>query len=233
MSCSCKSKTKPPTAEDLTSAEARDTLPHGVLPGESCIFCAGKHLAIAYGMLTTTSSAKPMIFGELECARRHLLTEYKEEANKVADLMALLLSSDTSFNQRLEDVLNSVLKKAEESDPGEKQGETTALPATVYNPLVGLAHLCCAYRLAREIGYALPNKGMIIGSLALAGENLNRTIGSVTEDIRNIRHTIQTTRTSYMSEDWQELCTAVWNRVVSKETLYAHLEKFKAWVQPV
>ena len=234
MSCSCKSKLETFTPTLMLSSGTSDPLPHGVAPGESCVFCAAKHLSIAYEMACTCARSPHLMLGELECARRHLIAEYPELASAAGEIMCVLLEEGTwAASLKVEPVLRQVFKVAEDTDPESREARQAAMPESVYNPLVGLVHLCCAYRLAREIGYAMPNKAMVTGSLARAGENLNRTIGGMVEDIRNVRHKVQTLRTSYMAEDWGRLCAEVWNRVVKPETLSKYRQGLADWLRPV
>lgn len=73
-------------------ASAFTGTPHEVLPGESCIFCAEKHLSSAYVEVMRKGHLTGTLIGDLELARRHTVYEYPRVADKIAELLVLASS---------------------------------------------------------------------------------------------------------------------------------------------
>lgn len=126
------------------------------------------------------------------------------------------------MEKSLPEALKAVSYRAEASDPDAKQEDK---PESVWqlpwghrstNLLLAQLHLCAAWRLATEIGYFMPNKGMIIGDIAAASEHLVRISYNGAERIRDLRHRVQTMRRTDIDPIWAE--TAEWlSRSISKE----------------
>lgn len=181
--------------------------PHEVLPGESCIYCACKHLSVAY---TSALSGGDMslCIGELELARRHTLKEFSDVAVHAASALYAYMQGTDGMDE-LMNALKLAADIADGANPEDKEDASTGSfvlesnpQKDTMNPYIGALHIYAAWRLASEIGYMIPNRAMIIGDLALAGEHLVRHDFSLETYLRNLRHRVQTRRSADLSADW-------------------------------
>lgn len=218
MACSCKARRQQGVPAIAPAPETRlqpQAFPHEVLPGESCIFCADKHLSTAYTQALSAWNI-PVIVGELELARRHTHEEYPEECSKIAELeIAVLMRDRAGFASKVSDVLARVAgtvsyASSQADTPVDGQMfvlEQPKMDST--NPFIGELHLYAAYRLASEVGYMMPNRQMIIGDLDLAREHLVRYDYGVNTQLRELRHRVQTTRAADLNIYWPYVCSVV------------------------
>lgn len=217
MACGCAARKTSFKTATATVAKVPD-LPHEVRPGESCIFCAEKHLSLAHTRLCTTSALYPVI-GELELARRHTLLEYADASKSIAEAEFLACIRDRrGLVAELPHALELVRNIVETTDPERHVGksmDTAKVPSVVVNPFVGEIHMHAAHRLAFEVGYMLENRAMIIGDLALAREYLVRFDHNLDAMTRELRHRVQTMRAADLNGDWQSACEAA-ARLVEK-----------------
>lgn len=229
MACGCLSKSNINFSKAMTVAGARPIAEpaHAVLPGESCIYCACKHLSVAY--TTALASGDPALcIGELELARRHTLKEFPEVAGKAAEaLLGYMVKGDGSTGLLAAVKLAADIADASSPDDNEDVStgsfslETPPQDPDVMNPYIGALHLYAAWRLASEIGYMIPNRAMIVGDLALAGEHLVRHDFGIETYLRNLRHRVQTRRSADLSGDWTATVHS------TEELLAAHSEEFR------
>ena len=77
------------------------------------------------------------------------------------------------------------------------------------NPFAGELRLSAAYRLSFELGYAIPNRMMILGDMALATEALSGIAYAQAMDIREYRHRVQTMRASDVNIYWPRIAGEV------------------------
>ena len=199
---------------------------HEVKPGESCIYCACKHLSMAYSM-ALSGDDMALCAGELELARRHTLLEFPDIASAAASALVSYVQGNND-TARLAKAVELAVETADKSEPTDKEDVSTgsftlesAPPADTMNPYIGAVHLYAAWRLASEIGYMIPNRAMIIGDLALAGEHLVRHDFSIETYLRNLRHRIQTRRSADLSKDWTATVSAVARLLAKNKTEYA------------
>jgi len=229
MACGCatrKTKASGPSGTDVThvvqrtnveyvqSQDKAASLPHPVLPGESCIFCASKHASMAYTTIST-SGGLPVVIGELELARRHTIIEFPTIAKKIADLEFAVCTRDlASLPPRLATLTELIAATADSNDPTQKpedgvQMQLEPFNQQILNPFIGEVHLCAAYRLAFEVGYMLNNRKMIVGDLALAAEHLVRFNTPATNMMRDIRHRVETKRVTDLDQSWVAVCGSI------------------------
>jgi len=202
MPCSCQS-----SSSKLRSGVAvvPESIPHEVLPGESCIFCAEKHASVAYTELQAGASLS-IIIGELELARRHTAAEFKNISDRIARVELRAALRDTGLHGDLLSALEAITEVADGEDPSIRtEGDSYEFnsgqePAA--NPFIGEIHLCAAYRLAFEVGYMIPNRYMILGDLAMATEHLIRFDYQAGSRMRELRHRVQTTKASDLNIYW-------------------------------
>lgn len=202
MACSCKTA----KTESKGVVTPVPELPHEVLPGESCIFCADKHVSTAYTMLL---SGEPLyaLTGELELARRHTAIEFQDVSHEIALLeYKALLHDEKGVRTSIEDVVRKTAETALDNDPdARKEGEQYVIDSAdeiVHNPFIGALHYYAAWRLAFEVGYMMPNRSMIIGDLDLAREHLVRFDYGLNTVMRDLRHRVQTIRAADIHIYW-------------------------------
>lgn len=213
MACSCRTHKKTDGTNNIRSTKV--ALPHNILPGESCIFCAEKHIATAFSALIShgiRAITRQLMIGELECARRHTFMEYPDMAVTIAKAMESLVlraPNEDAF-KLIDDTRAMVSDLAEKTTNGEDV--TTADPyqantsyVTSINPLVGEIYMATAWRLAHECGYSKPNRSVIIGDIAMAQVHLFRFNYEIAERLRDIRHRIQRTEGQHITGDWNIL----------------------------
>lgn len=202
MACSCK------TAKETKKGviDPVEELPHEVLPNESCIFCADKHVSTAYTMLF---SGEPLysIVGELELARRHTLLEFSNVSENVAQVeYAAILNDEQTVRAVFPLLIQITAETALQNDPNKRtEVNSYTLEPTdeiVHNPFIGFLHFAAAWRLAFEVGYMMPNRSMIIGDLDLAREHLVRFDYGLNTVLRDLRHRVQTTRAADLNIYW-------------------------------
>ena len=178
---------------------------HEVMPNDSCIHCARKHVSVAWAEALSAKSTGVMI-GELELARRHTLLEYPSISESMACALVRMCARD------IDGMLDILAKSADslmDDDIQPTPGKAAANNALQMNPFLGELHLCAAWRLASEVGYMVPNRMMIIGDLALATENLVRFEYSISTHARNLRHRVQTTRAADFDTEWSATVSAI------------------------
>lgn len=202
MACSCKTAKSAQRGVVEPVAE----IPHEVLPNESCIFCADKHVSTAYTMLL---SGEPLysIVGELELARRHTLLEFSNVSENVAQVeYAAILNDEETVRAVFPLLLQITEETAMQNDPNKRtEVNSYTLETTdeiVHNPFIGFLHFTAAWRLAFEVGYMMPNRSMIIGDLDLAREHLVRFDYGLNTTLRELRHRVQTTRAADLNIYW-------------------------------
>lgn len=215
MGCGCKSTHKLAAngVAQFNSYSNRSvtTLPHEILPGASCIFCAEKHVSIAHNIAVTAGiypGSRQMIIGELELARRHTFVEYASQNASIRDAeRQALLRNDTELLSWLTAASESVSERAMLVE----NGNDTSSPATYklntqhpdhIHPLIGEMYFCAAWRLAFECGYERPNRQMIIGDLSMAQVHLYKFSYEIAEKLRDIRHKVQRSEQKLISDDW-------------------------------
>ena len=243
MACGCKSRggivraALPSVAGATSMASAYTGTPHEVLPGESCIFCAEKHLSSAYVEVMRKGHLTGTLIGDLELARRHTVYEYPRVADKIAELLVLASSRMLDgWTGRLQAVLDLATLTASGENPDiSGEGEQYMLPKVtlqVANPLIGELHLCAAYRLAFEVGYMMHNRHMIVGDLALAAEHFVKISAGVTSGIRELRHRVQTTRATDINKSWPLLVNTAGDIVEARLEDYrrSHLPGLRLYV---
>lgn len=206
MACSCRNSGTVRSSGAPVAASA----PHSVLPGESCIYCADKHVSTAYALALADDSVGAVI-GELELARRHTALEYPKEAQAIAGTLYLASTRGKSaFLDRIGALQEEIGKAAMDAAPEAavmKDGQLWDMPPHPHqsvNALVGELHVCAAWRLASELGYMVPNRAMIIGDLALAAEQLSRYDYDLGVRLRDMRHRVQTIRSADLDRSWAE-----------------------------
>ena len=203
MPCGCHSvNVKSSMGSDIPMMSLREPIQdaaHEVLPGESCIFCACKHISVAYSD-ALSDGPWSRIIGELELARRHTLAEFGMVAASAGSVLyhACLLEKDAVL-----ELLPPLAEQAlDAADNAKKSNQLSTRQEPAMNPFMGFIHLFAAWRLASEIGYMPMNRAMIIGDLELAGEQLVRFGFDSYLYIRNLRHRVESTRAADFSEDW-------------------------------
>lgn len=214
MTCGCQSRSS--SVQKRAAAPAQRAyvpmaLPHEVLPGESCIFCAQKHLSVAYTEAVAGSSL-PVIAGELELARRHTLAEYKDIALDIASLEYDWLTRTAVNFGRFSELLSAVDRRASETPETKDRvidPDVMSVVVNPHNPMIGELRLYSAYRLAFEVGYMMSNKAMIIGDLVFAREGLVKYDPMIQDMLRDLRHRIQNLRGSDISSEWPAVCGRV------------------------
>jgi len=232
MACGCATrKTAAAGSGNNVQQIARAAIPHSVLPGESCIFCAEKHVAVA-ATVPAVGAGVSTIIGELELARRHTVLEFPTVSESIAvlELQACLRGLD-NLAKRLSDLYIAVSGVAAKNDPTQKaedgmQTQLEASGAYGINPFIGEIHACAAYRLAYEIGYMLNNRYMIIGDLTLGAETIIRAYPEAAVDMRDLRHRVQTKRASDIDKLWPELCRNISSRI--EESIDAYRNEYAA-----
>lgn len=206
MACSCQKHTK----SDLNIDNRAVKIPHSVRPGESCIFCAEKHVAVAYSTCIAERVrpvTRQVIIGELECARRHTFLEYGSECATITSALRAFVFRSPEAPDILGEASNVVTRTAMQMEKGEDTSKAVLFePKDGINmeahPLIGELYFCSAFRLAFECGYTAVNRAMLIGDLSLAQVHLYRFNYGLAERIRDIRHRIQRTETNGMGKDW-------------------------------
>lgn len=213
MACSCKAHKKT-DGTNLVRAKAV-TLPHSILPGESCIFCAEKHIATAFSVLIShgiRQITRQLMIGELECARRHTFVEYPDMAAAISK--AILSLSLRDPNEQSFEYIDAAREMVSDLAGATENGEdvTSADPyeanttyVTEINPLVGELYFATAWRLAHECGYLRPNRSTIIGDIAMAQIHLYKYTYEFAERLRDIRHKIQRTESQLITGEWNIL----------------------------
>lgn len=210
MACSCKAHKR--ENGTLITRSADVSLPHSIIPGQSCIFCAEKHIATAFSALIShgiRSITRQLMIGEFECARRHTFMEYPDVAvaiSKAIISLSLRESNETSY-ALIDDARAMISTMAEQTENGEdvtsaEPYEANTAYVTNINPLVGEIYFCAAWRLAHECGYMRPNRSTIVGDLAMAQVHMYRTFYTFTERLRDIRHKVQRTEQQLITGDW-------------------------------
>lgn len=203
MACSCQTRIQPQYI-----LEPVPPPPHQVLPGESCIFCADKHISTAYTKLTIDADW-PIVIGDLELARRHTAVEYPAISLLVARaLYNAILRDKPAVLGVFKELLPAVESVLADKDPD------AVVDGAMFedrkqdagNPLIGEMHLYAAYRLTFEVGYMVSNRSMIIGDLTLAREHLTRVDYGLSTNLRELRHRVQTTRASDINIYWVYVC---------------------------
>lgn len=205
MACSCRKHKK----EDVTQPRTVN-IPHVIKPGESCMFCAEKHVSVAYAVMLAERIrpyTRQAIIGELECARRHTFLEYGSEcATITAALRAFVLRRDDAGEilTEAQKVLNQTVTRIEAGE--DTAGSQLYVPqdGLTYeaHPLIGELFFCSAFRLAFECGYESVNRSMIVGDLSLAQVHLYRYNYNFAERIRDIRHRVQRSEFTSLAKDW-------------------------------
>lgn len=206
MACSCQKHTK----SDLEVGNRSVNIPHAVRPGESCIFCAEKHVSVAYS-IQLAERVRPVtrqiIIGELECARRHTYAEYSSECATITAALRAFVLRDQEATDILAEAQKSVTQTAARLKQGEdSSGNTEFEPVDGMDieahPLIGELYFCSAFRLAFECGYTVVNRPMLIGDLSLAQVHLHKFNYGLAERIRDIRHRLQRSEVNGMGKDW-------------------------------
>ena len=207
MPCSCGKSLAKSSIE--LSAASSVTL-HSILPGESCAYCASKHIGIAVASLAASPS-RPLLLGELELARRHTLLEFPELAEAIAGAILMVSARrDEGLALALYRVADLADRTISSQTPAEGHVESyTMRDAPAGNPFAGELHLSAAYRLSFELGYAIPNRMMILGDMALATEALSGVAYTQAMDIREYRHRVQTMRASDVNIYWPRIAGEV------------------------
>lgn len=213
MACGCAANRRNSEGSVLTVSPEIKLSVHEVLPGQSCVFCGEKHAACAYALLTAGGNSSAAL-GELELARRHLVSEYHSVSPLVAQAEYTLVSGDrNNACKELADALPKLAEIAMSTNPDTSSESDELTPmyinettSAVTNPFVGRIHLCAAYRLAFEVGYMVPNRAMIIGDLALAREQLTRFDIGIGNLLRELRHRVQTTKAADLNIYWPYVC---------------------------
>lgn len=234
MACSCKNTGTVRSYKGMV----QNTIPHSVLPGESCIYCADKHVSTAYAMWCS-GDALGAVIGELELARRHTILEFPTESRQIAEVILMVSArGKTEIPASLEVLQDEISRTAaSQADKADKarDGQVWNQPSRPHqsvNILVGELHVCAAWRLASELGYMVPNRGMIIGDLSLAAEQLARYDYNLGIRLRDMRHRVQTTRAADLDRSWAEtweMTDAVVRRNL-KEIKESQLKGFKDWL---
>jgi len=232
MSCSCRHS----SSRDVAAGDASEfvairksvELPHAVIPGESCIFCAEKHVSLAYAAYMQSMQIG-MVIGELELARRHTLAEFRNIAGDIARLeKASMLREQTRVSALFTPLLETVAAEALSHDPADitdsKKMSVSyeSIQEPVMNPFLGEMHFCAAWRLAFEVGYMLPNRSMIIGDLALAREHLVRFNYDANNMLRDFRHRVQTRRAADLNTSWPQFASGL------DYFIRSHMQEFSA-----
>lgn len=244
MACGCAAKTNI-VYNKQTLMRPIEEPPHEVRPGESCIYCACKHISVAYAELAQQKGMSLEI-GELELARRHTLREYPDVASAVAKaLLAACRRRPDELAKEITAAIGVALDYAESQQTGEDGGtesedastgtyalETIRRNSTGMNPFIGELHLCAAWRLAAEVGYMIPNRAMIIGDLSLAGQYLVRYDYAIETHVRNLRHRVENRRSADLSSDWSGAVAFADSlvRFHMEEYEEKHLEGLKAYI---
>lgn len=205
MACSCRKHKR----EDIVRPRTVN-IPHVVKPGESCMFCAEKHVAVAFSTMLAEKIrpyTRQVIIGELECARRHTFLEYRSECSVITAALRAFLLRNPEAPEILEEaqkVLNQTVTRIEAGE--DMAGTQMYLPKDgldrAAHPLIGELYFCAAFRLAFECGYESVNRAMIVGDLSLAQVHLFRYNYNFAERIRDIRHRIQRSEFNSVSKDW-------------------------------
>ena len=220
MACACGKHSVTNTATSSTSTTVSalyagvDTL-HTILPTQSCIFCAEKHIANAISLLSrygVRTGYRLAALGEFEAARRHTQLEYKDVATAIATIEKKLLISSIYTTEDLEaltHVLNTAL--ANTNNGVDTTGATSYLTVneSIFgienvskHPLVGILLVACAWRLAIEVGYEKANRLYLIGDLAEAQVQIMGIDLTLSQDVRQLRHDIQVRNMTNINNQW-------------------------------
>lgn len=198
--------------------------PHTVVPGDTCIFCAEKHLGAAEAAIALSSSlqdgTRQLTVGELVCAYHHLAAGYPEEGRQVDSLVERILS-------RLPFTIEDIRKIRERvSELAEEAGEEDVLPGkldgsfriTGESPTDGERLFCFSWRLAEECGYWKANKGVILGCLSLAQPKFQKICPEAEALCREIRHAVQLRSARQKDTRWLECATLLENAITPAMT---------------
>lgn len=213
MACACKAHKK--TDGTTISRAVIPNLPHSTLPGESCIFCAEKHISTACSVLHShgiRSITRQLMLGEFECARRHTFVEYKDLCKLICDAMnSLAFRADfkttlANINAARELVYDLALQTDNGQDVTSSERYTPSTGyATTIHPLIGEIYFAAGWRLAHECGYMHVNRSMIIGDLSMAQVHLYKYKYDFAERIRDIRHKVQRSEGQFITGEWNVL----------------------------
>lgn len=218
MACACG---KNKASQRQIEHDRGDTkVPHSILPGESCIFCAEKHIAMAFATICNTSVNKAygrhLLMGELELARRHTVIAYTDIAASIKTCidLAYLRKPDEDILSALKLLTEDVaVITAAQKDGLDTSGTTDRYvePPPTGGPSVRVGELfvCAAWRLAEECGYEDINRPMIIGNIAAAQWHLYKTHRGIAEKLRDIRHIIQRAETPDPVTDWNAVLISI------------------------
>lgn len=206
MACGCS------VSRNVAFDDIKGIQLHEVLPGESCIFCACKHIATAYSSCMSAGPV-PLQIGELELARRHALAEFGDVAQLVAQALAMALVGEREeLASNIAKAFDAASAAAASTDPDTRttvQSYAAGSMMDAPNPFIGALHLYAAYRLASEVGYMRLNKAMIVGDLALAREHLCRFDPSMQAKFRELRHRVQVTNAADINIYWPYVASVV------------------------
>ena len=181
-----------------------------ITPGESCVFCAEKHLGIAEAVAALWpeihDGTRQLAIGELTCAYHHLASGYPELAEDVESLIGRISSRATVTSSDIRSVreaVTSVVEStgSEDTSPGRLSGNFSP---SGNDPKVGERLFCFAWRLAEECGYWKANKGIILGCLALAQPQLQKTCPHAADICRDLRHAVQLRSARQDDPRWKE-----------------------------
>lgn len=215
MACACRAHKKTDGSNNISRAAVIPNLPHSTKPGESCIFCAEKHISTACSIMNShgvRAITRQLMLGELECARRHTFVEYTDLCKLICETMAALSLRESvkTIIDKMAPTRELVYDLALKTDNGEDV--TTGKlyqPSTGYvtniNPLIGEIYFAAGWRLAHECGYMHANRNTIIGDLSMAQVHLYKYKYEFAERIRDIRHKVQRSESQFITGEWNVL----------------------------
>lgn len=217
MGCHCAANKGVPPNRARPGAPKANNIPHGILPGESCIFCAEKHVAAALTNATARgihAGIRQLLIGELECARRHTIIAYQPVSTLITQTMLALASRETDeivliLLQRATSEIQSIttaIKDGRDVTGVPKVAQPTIVTqGASLHPLIGEIHFCAAWRLAFECGYTALNRYMIIGDLSEAQVHFHPDFYDFSNLVRAMRHKVQRSEQHLIGADWTVL----------------------------
>ena len=230
MSCACgKHKSAQNSEKEVQQTEIPAVylgvdVTHTILPSQSCIYCAEKHVANALALLSrygTRAGYRLAALGELDAARRHAQLEFTDVASAIKGVEQPLLESYAYDPESLKTLAETVQLELSKHDDGMDTVGTSRPPTPAEelmvlsrpsrHPLAGLLLVACAWRLALEVGYEDANRMYVLGDLSEAQTQLLSCDQTLTEEVRDLRHSIQNHDKEGLDDRWMSLAVKLDN----------------------
>lgn len=223
MACGCnknKSAARIPAVRSNIQ-EGGTELPRSIdaayktMPDEPCLVCAEKHVSASYAEARTTARTMNVI-GDLELARRHLLSGYPDLAVETAEALFSAVCATSGWRDLIGRLAERLSVAEDKAGAAIGSGDATLFDDN--NMLVGIVRLAAAYRLAAELGYMQLNRVMITGDLVYAAEQLAATDVELSVMLRELRHRVQLLPDADPSSLWGVVCRNALSRMPSRDS---------------